>query len=593
MISQYVNLYFPISSLILNILLCIIFFSKQKIKNIDNNIYSIILIIGLIESFLMFMTNLFVCFYYIPENYIFFELLNKTLYSIYIIWITVLFIYIYKIGTNKSAKIINIISTIINICIIILIFKLPITLYYSNGLTNSSGPSSNALYVGCSLYIVIMVITALINYKKIDNKKKYLPLLFLIILMTIMMIIRQVDPLLNISSNILSIISFIMYFTIENPDIKTIKELKFTKTLLEKENNATIKGFNDLALNLKEPLNKLTNFGNMKISKENLDQEIKNIQKETLTLVDEINSIIDLTRIENNIIENNLNYYKTEELYEGIKEIIDNKKIKAEYQISDSIPNTLYGNINKIKQIIIYLTNFIDKSFTKYNLLIKIDKYQVGNICKLKFSFIIPIENLKSTIKLININNKYILDNKDIEYTIYEKLLEIDNNKSDILNIDNFISFNFQIYNKLNNNYIEDSINLNNEVEYFNLSNKRILIMDDNRKNIKKLVDMLTPYNVNIDISTNIEELINQIESNKTYDLILYSDTINTIKEYNIDNENIPHIISRLKLIAGYKIPLVIIGNKKYKNIDYIIKPLDIYELNNIILKYLKDNYIK
>ena len=331
----------------------------------------------------------------------------------------------------------------------------------------------------------------------------------------------------------------------------------------------------------------------MKISKENLDQEIKNIQKETLTLVDEINSIIDLTRIENNIIENNLNYYKTEELYEGIKEIIDNKKIKAEYQISDSIPNTLYGNINKIKQIIIYLTNFIDKSFTKYNLLIKIDKYQVGNICKLKFSFIIPIENLKSTIKLININNKYILDNKDIEYTIYEKLLEIDNNKSDILNIDNFISFNFQIYNKLNNNYIEDSINLNNEVEYFNLSNKRILIMDDNRKNIKKLVDMLTPYNVNIDISTNIEELINQIESNKTYDLILYSDTINTIKEYNIDNENIPHIISRLKLIAGYKIPLVIIGNKKYKNIDYIIKPLDIYELNNIILKYLKDNYIK
>ena len=63
----------------------------------------------------------------------------------------------------------------------------------------------------------------------------------------IVMTIQTINPALLLITSAEALVTFLMYFTIENPDIKTIKELKFTKVLLEKENNATIKGFNDLA----------------------------------------------------------------------------------------------------------------------------------------------------------------------------------------------------------------------------------------------------------------------------------------------------------------------------------------------------------
>ena len=70
-----------------------------------------------------------------------------------------------------------------------------------------------------------MTVVSIINYKKIKNRKKYIPLILLVVLMMGMLIIRMVDPLLNISSNVFSIVTLLMYFTIENPDTKMVDEL--------------------------------------------------------------------------------------------------------------------------------------------------------------------------------------------------------------------------------------------------------------------------------------------------------------------------------------------------------------------------------
>ena len=204
MISQYVNLYFPFCSLMVNLLLFIIFISKKRLKNIDNKIYTKLLFFSLVESILMFGTNLCVCIFYEPQYYYIFEILNKILYSIYIIWLTIMFFYIYKIGNNKNIGFLNALSSVLNIILITLIFIVPIDLYYKNGLTNSSGMSSNVLYIGCSIYMLAMTVVSIINYKKIKNRKKYIPLILLVVLMMGMLIIRKIDPLLNISSNVFS-----------------------------------------------------------------------------------------------------------------------------------------------------------------------------------------------------------------------------------------------------------------------------------------------------------------------------------------------------------------------------------------------------
>ena len=61
-----------------------------------------------------------------------------------------------------------------------------------------------------------------------------------------------------------------MYFTIENPDIKLSKELKYTKELLNKRNELASNTINNLIISIKEPLTEIANFSNKKINKINI-----------------------------------------------------------------------------------------------------------------------------------------------------------------------------------------------------------------------------------------------------------------------------------------------------------------------------------
>ena len=229
MISKYVNLYFPFCSLVVNVVLVFLFFSKRKIKNLDNSIYAKLLVCGLIESNLMFSTNLLVNLFYTPENFWVFKVLNKVLYSVYIIWLTFLFVYIYKISVKEKNELKKSIIFVLDIILITVIFCSPIELYYKDNLTNSFGTSSNVLYFGCALYLVGMFIISIFNFRKSSSKKKYIPFFILMFLMTAMMIIRLVDPLLNLSSNVFSLVLLVMYFTIENPDMKLLEEVNKAK----------------------------------------------------------------------------------------------------------------------------------------------------------------------------------------------------------------------------------------------------------------------------------------------------------------------------------------------------------------------------
>lgn len=582
------NLILPIHSLFLLILLLIIFFSKAKIKSDETNLYCVLLLI----SFFNVSFNIIGIYLgYNNGSMDFLHILNHFDLPLYFWWASILFLYLtfaYEKNHDRYKKI-KIYVLFLNILFTFVSIFLPFEVIITETAGYAIGLCVNFTYFICAIYLILCLIMTCLLIKR-NNFKKTIPIFSFIIMGIIAALIQKNIPSLIIVPSVIVFVEFIMYFTIENPDIKIIKELQFIKLLLEKENDVVKNGFNDLSLKLKEPLSELSNFANMNIPTGKEKEYLNNIKKESSLLVDQINSIIDITKIENNVLENNLNYYKTEELIDSIKEIIDRKKIHAIYNVSDDIPATLYGNINQIKQIIIYLTSFINKSFTNFKLSIIISKIQVGNICKLKFNFALPIEALNSNIELSKINNKYVLNTDNIEYMVYQKLIEQYNNKCVLELNDKNICFNFQLYNKMNANYVEDKINDEKISHYFDASNKRLLILDDNRKNIKEIVNMLNPYKVNIDVSTNIDELITQIDSDKIYDLILYSDTVNVIKEYIINNENIPRIISRIRLIAGYKIPLVILGNKKYKNIDYIIKPIDKHELNNIMLKYLADD---
>ena len=141
--------------------------------------------------------------------------------------------------------------------------------------------------------------------------------------------------------------------------------------------------------------------------------------------------------------------------------------------------------------------------------------------------------------------------------------------------------------------YKEEIKNINKKIEYMECSDKRVLLIDDNRTKIKELMLILKPYSVNIDIANNKKEMYEKLSSNKSYDLILLDDIIpNFNNEKNILLERNKSLKENIKSSSGYNIPVIIMTNKKEELSEeydyYLEKPIDKVKIDEIINKYLK-----
>jgi len=552
MISQYVNLYFPFCSLMVNLLLFIIFLSKKRLKNIDNKIYTKLLFFSLVESMLMFGTNLCVCIFYEPPYYYIFEILNKILYSIYIIWLTIMFFYIYKIGNNKNISVLNALSSVLNIILITLIFIVPIDLYYENGLTNSSGMSSNVLYIGCSIYMLAMSVVSIINYKKIKNRKKYIPLILLMVLMMGMLIIRKVDPLLNISSNVFSIVTLLMYFTIENPDTKMVDELVKNRKIIERTSEEKAVFLFKMSQELKEPVSNISKqvqkYKNNKLNKSDTDIVIDNIDGNNRKIGYLITDVLGISSNDNRnikILENTYNIYSIiNELEKRTGKLITNN-IDLNFTCAENIPKELYGDSLKLKQVLMsVIVNAIEHTKEGY---VHVD---VNSITKLDTCrLVISVKDSGTGIDLLTINE--ILD-QDIEVSDkeYLKLEELDVDLKIAYKIIKLLNGTMYIRSEVDkgteiiialNQYIKDD-KLSKENAIINsyiktrTNAKKVLIVNDDANELKRLRIKLENMGYEVYSSLYGEDTIDKITNNEKYDLILIDDEMKLMSGMSLLN---------------------------------------------------------
>lgn len=607
MLSRYTNLYFPICSLVVSLLIFILFFSKQKEENKETNIYSKLVITGLCESLLYTFICLIAHFYFNDENLLLFEILNKVLYSIYIIWFSFLSIYITDLylENNKVRRKGNLLYSIfmcIDIILITLICLLRVDIFYDpqTGLSNSYGPSANVLYFGIALYLVYMSVMVVLDLAKYKNMK-YTPYYLLIILMIITMVIRVVDPLFSIYSNVLSLTLLVMYFTIENPDIKLARELNVAKTIAETSRDETINTLNNMSVELKEYMNEAKRINDKYKSK-----EANKLVNFISSFTDKVSDLIVLGKI------NSENYALSEQPYEiyntidEIKHIIKidekNKNLSFDFEVDDNINKILYGDSDKIKQIVLYFSRYLASKIEKENIKIKINKVVAGNLCKLKFTFIIFSSEVDELIKINQkIKSRWLKKvDDDIDYDIINSLLKkVDGTisiKKDEEHTEITISIIQRIMKEYNTNNEEiDDVN----IIPFNANEKKIIIADTNQSRIDDLVSILKLYNVDISVCYSISELHRELK-NYQYYLVLIDDMMP--KEYDdmTEEDRIKSCSTKLfQRINDINVPVVIMVTKNKKRLekkyldydfdDYIIKPINKRSINFIMEKYLKD----
>ena len=601
---MYINLYVSICALLISFFLLINFFSKKRYDNKETKIFSYMLIFNFINTIftlsIVFIekTNII--------NIIFLKILNKLNNVIQLGWIWLLFLYmLYMLCNNKEKKynLMKIITVIINILLGILIFILPISFYnniYLNGLSETFS------YIIYFVYLLVIIILTIKNIKNMSNKKNIIVFTISLLLMLTALIIKKINPELLIISSIFTYINLIINST-EDPDSRLLLELQKEKEKNEKLNNIKIDFLTNMNHEFRTSLNTIVGFSEC-IKQEDSIDACKNDADDIITssqnLLEIINDVLDISKLETNNMKITEEDYKPLEIFENVisslKPKLSEKEIEIKTNFNENIPYMLFGDSNKVKQII---TNILMNS---------IKHTEDGSInfevnCtseKDKCNLVISIENTGKTIKKENKSsnnlkefNKNIVEQSELEFLIAKKFVDMLGGKI-VLDEKNINKTKVTIY--LNQKIKMQGVPLIAEISKLeesikpqqeDYSDKKVLIVDDNKMNLKVATRLLKNYNIITTEVLNGYEAINKIKNNEKYDLIFLDDIM--------PKKNGKETLNELKKIKGFDIPVIVLTanvleGMKEKYIeegfdDYLAKPINKEELKKILNKFLID----
>jgi CheY-like chemotaxis protein len=124
-------------------------------------------------------------------------------------------------------------------------------------------------------------------------------------------------------------------------------------------------------------------------------------------------------------------------------------------------------------------------------------------------------------------------------------------------------------------NMIREKLEKNKTAETFDLMGKKILIVDDNKLNLKVTKRLLEPYNVDVTLLESGIEALEHVRENNVYDLILLDqmmpgvngvETLHALKE--IDGFDTPVVVLTADAIKGKKEEYLSLGSGKNVHID-------------------------
>ncbi len=400
-------------------ILAVIFFTRKKVKNVETTIFGLLIISNLLGLVLEFL-----CGYFIkglPKYEIITFIINKLHIVNISFWITTFTLYVVFIcfGYEKiKKKFKNLLSYIYCyfVFIFLLAYVLPINYFNDGKSIYSYGPASNLIVILCIIYLAIDILAIIKNIRNI-SKLKLIPLIILIIGLIVVFILRSINPSMVLITTIFSFVTTIMYHTIENPDIKMVRQLEIANIKVEKASRAKSEFLSSMSHEIRTPLNAIVGFSSLikeantlEEAKENAEDIVSSSEK----LLTMISNVLDIARIDTNKSElKNVNYNFNQELNKVIYLFIskaDEKGIILQDEIEE-LPKTLNGDVESIKRIV---ANLLDNAI-KYT-----EKGSINLIVKKK----IEKDNCKITITISDTGvgiSKKVLKNIFEEFNREEK----------------------------------------------------------------------------------------------------------------------------------------------------------------------------
>lgn len=605
-----------IGSIFFMVLLLIVYFSQNNNNNkaIETKLYKYLLITMMCLLITEVISSTVI---YYSEDY------SSKDIAIRIHWLTGIFcyyfLYLYNISFVSNVPVNSLkdyifyntrtkLITIFTIIATIIYFFIPFDSLKT--VTYIPGPAAYYIIGYASVMVLLIIGYTIIHGKGVSSRKKhaiYAQALLIIVVVVLQLLFKEIA----FEAIGTSLQMFFLYFNIENPDIKNVEELEVLKDEIDKSNKTKSDFLSNMSNEIVHPMNTITKCSKLILKEDNYSEiETKDYIKEISiaggNLLNIIDNILDISALESNNEALEEKEYSLANIVKDLVNVVNTKigekPIEFILNVDEKIPSKLYGDHNKIYQVLLnFLTNAIEYT-------------EVG---KIKLSITSEMTNDSEcvlTMKVSDTGTGIRQEQKDKINSIFSKTdtasKKVDSSNFGLTIAKKYVdmmegkisveseygvgsTFQVVIKQKITNTIpignIADAIQSKEKIDYIDCSKYTVLIVDDDDLSVKVTKRILEPYKFNVKTLTSGRECIYSIKAENKYDMIFMDHMM-----HDLDGIETLH---KLKKLDGYVIPPVVAltanaisgMREMYLNEgfdEYLPKPIKPAELNSLIKKY-------
>ena len=607
---------FTIVSFFFILLLSLSYFSKKGINNTRVRFYRYLLIVEMLLLILELISTPWLIY---GSNSIIPIIIHRLHWYTGVLWFTLLYYYsVVFISGIKDGGLVDIIKSSTKSKIVfallavgnVAFFFVPFDkLQLNDNFSYLPGPASYYVY-GFAAFCVTLLVIYLLRNRKTTKKLFQISIVAMIVEILIAFVFQLIYPTISISAIGIALQIYFLYFNIENPDLELISEIETAKNQIDRSSKAKTDFLSNMSHEIRSPMNAIIGFSeslvNGDFDEASVKEDILSINQAGTNLLDIINNILDISKIETGLETIDYKEYYLSNILSELKTIVESristKPIKYIVDIDESVPNKLYGDSVKIFQVLLnILTNSV--KYTEVGKIIFTLKYETTNNNDILLHF--KISDTGYGIKKEDFDKLFekfarldVAVNKEIEVTglgllITKKFVDLMGGKIWFdskyqVGTTFYVDLTQRVLDKTPISEHKDSIK-KKEFDYIDCSAYRVLLVDDNALNLKVAHKLLSKFNFQIDEVSSGMDCINKIKANEKYDIIFLDHMMP-----EMDGIEVLHV---LKSLSGYDIPPIIaltanaITGVREMYLregfdEYLSKPINISELNKIILKY-------